>query len=265
MINMSFMEKNEGDNFHGVPSAHNFMLNDYSANAFKFQRNDQNQFGLQNLQQQQNMGLASNEFENMQQSISVPSGEFDSRNFVPLSNFKPSKRHSFAGHFGHQSMRCIIDETRQAAANSEWFNASGPNVSAMEPTTQSPPEMAQRDDHDEESIVTFTTTSNAFGERHHSEPQLNALILPDMSHGIASRGRTHTMPSLTHASKHVNSTFETYECPKTPVPPELADHDNIELSPIGDGTTCGLFDLLKDFTGDSAGKDSEDLFAPLPF
>jgi hypothetical protein len=239
------------------------MLNDYSANAFKFQRNDQTQFGLQNMQQQ-NMGLTSSEFENMQQSISVPSGDFDSRNFVPLSTFKPSKRHSFAGHFGHQSMRCIIDETRQAAAaTSEWFNASGPNASAMESATQSTPEMAQHDDHhDEESIVTFTTTSNAFGERHHSEPQLNALSLPDMSRTIANRGRTNTMSSLTHAA---NSNFAAYECPKTPVPPELADHDNIELSPIGDGTTCGLFDLLKDFTGDSVSKDSEDLFAPLPF
>jgi hypothetical protein len=252
MINISYMDKGEGDgNFAGVPSAHNFMLNDYSANVFKFQRNDQAQQGLQAMQQ--NMGLPTGDFESMPQTMSLPSGEFESRNFVPLSSFKPSKRHSFAGQFGHESMRCIIDEARQT----------------MAAVQQAAPMLPQCEEPDDASIITFPP-KNMFGERHHSEPRLTSHSLNQLEGSCApsTMERINTMPSLSQSSTSQvnNNSFDIFDSrPKTPVNTGPANDDNIELSPIGDGTTCGLFDIFKDFTAEGCDKDSDDLFAPLPF
>lgn len=182
----------------------------------------------------------------------------------------PDKRR---GMFASQkSATSIIDEAKQAAP--AWFNRSCPNLA--NPLRNQPGPLVDRFEEDKESYI------EALGhpvksEWHHSQPNLFSetwespigggkrpnLLLNRMKRSKMSQSDRHlTSSTPSHA-------FDMFDSPRKYHSPQKRSgqpfsQEDIVLSPIGDGSTLGLWDKLSKIE-ETVDRQLGEFTDPLPF
>jgi hypothetical protein len=154
------------------------------------------------------------------------------------SSFGSNKRRAFFGMNRHQSMRSVVEEADQTLDLPEWLNRSCPNLMA---TIYEPNHVVFPSKHedDRESFVAYTV-ENSTNESLLSNNRRD-MILEETSDVESPR-----KGSYQGVSGKIN-------------------HEEFILSPIGDGSVDGLFEILKGMDTGVDHTDTSDIFEPLPF
>lgn len=152
------------------------------------------------------------------------------------TNIVSNKRRAFAGTNRHQSMRSVMED---AAESPEWLNRSCPNLMASlyEPNNV---EFKAHHFNNRDSFVEYTI------EDCKNESML-PVGRPDM---ILEEGVEQCIES---PQKRFNQILN------------VKNHEEFLLSPIGDGSVDGLFEILKGMDVDDDNANTDDIFEPLPF
>lgn len=148
------------------------------------------------------------------------------------SNIVSNKRRAFAGMNRHQSMRSVMEE----AESPEWMNRSCPNLMASIYEPNRVEFIAQR--------VSSSDIGIKIDER--KNESMFAVGRPAMIVEEAAEQYTES------PQKGFNQVLN------------VKNHEEFLLSPIGDGSVDGLFEILKGMDADD-NTNTDDMFEPLPF
>jgi hypothetical protein len=242
LLNTScFLE--ESDNFHGARNTDWSLDDNYSLNNTKFAQDLESEHALEDL-----LGEHAEALPAFSDDYTVP-----------------NKRHVFQ----QRSVRSIIDEAQQTHSTPAWFNNSCPNLSV--PVSMGPQAslLLPMDEPEEEPLDPFSRP-NMFTEFQHSQPLFaETPNKPSLACGKPNRFldkmRSKRSQSARQLNARISRSFDGYESPlKLSASTAPINHEDIILSPIGDGSTHGLFELLKGME-DGSDRNAEDLFDPIPF
>jgi hypothetical protein len=181
--------------------------------------------------------------ESSDDSSRVLSSGFDAEiRKAPLNDASNSRR-SFLGFNRHKSMRSVVEEAEQVNLPTDWFNRSCPNMasSVSRPKSFLPPIQSS----DLEPFPVFLTEYS----------NQNAPVVGSSNNMLDDLATPTESP--TKGSPNELNITEQYLKMKT-------SHEDFLLSPIGDGSVDGLFEILEGMEVDGNDK-TRDLFEPLPF
>lgn len=184
-----------------------------------------------------------------QRANQQPNSDLLGGNFAQMSTFRPDKRHSIiCGRDLILSMRSIVDEFR-GSCSTPMANVSFPSA------------------YSEECSLPSTL---GFSGCLHSEPQtygsaniVNALTSHSGGSDLTFHSVAIKLEEQAFFQRDSNNLDDFEPRPMTPTTLGI-DGCNVDISPIGDGTTEGLNVMLQTFRVSQYNDIEDDLFAPIP-
>lgn len=182
------------------------------------------------------------------------------------------ERSSFSGQKLQNAIRSIIDEAEPTNVAPAWFNNSSTNLEFTKLMGQAAPLMRQWHEEDEvsEKSIDALHRPNAFNDWHSPQrirlaESANEIALnSDKLKNILDLMTSKRAPYARQPRSQVGNYTSAFE-PSTTMGMTTGsiNEKSIILSPIGDGSTRGLFKLLQGM-GEGSERSIEGRFSPLP-